>query len=102
MSHGPTDPGRPLSPGWVARTQQAAALGLGLISLLAWLIPIAGLSISILGLLLALAARSSNRRPGKSFFAIGLCLLGLALSLLALYMDISLWPTPDTAPPPAA
>ncbi len=100
MSHGPRDLGRPLAPGWISRTQQAFALGLGLISLLAWLIPPAGLSISIIGLLLGFSARSAQRRPGKTGFAIVLCLIGLALSLLAYFLEISIWSPPSPAPAP--
>ncbi|CAN5644985.1 hypothetical protein BH23PLA1_BH23PLA1_36150 [soil metagenome] len=100
MSHGPRDLGRPLAPGWISRTQQAIALGLGLLSLLAWLIPIAGLSISTIGLILAFAARSAERRPGKTRFAIVLCLIGLALSLLAFYFEISILTPLSPAPAP--
>jgi hypothetical protein len=58
-----------------------AALVLGILSLVAWLLPILGLPVSAAGLGLGVAGRQSGRRR-RAIAAIVLASLGLALTIL--------------------
>lgn len=57
-----------------------ASLAIGVINLCAWLFPICGAPLSIAGLILGFLARNSSQR-NLAFIGIGLCCLGLVLSV---------------------
>ena len=70
----------------VAQPQQGggmaiAALVLGIIGLIAWLLPICGFPVTIVGLILGFIARRSPARRGMATIAIVLCVIGLVLSI---------------------
>jgi hypothetical protein len=58
-----------------------ASLVLGILSLLAWLLPIAGLPVAIVGLILGILGRRS-RSPGLAMGGIVTSSIGLGLSLI--------------------
>lgn len=57
-----------------------ASLVLGLVSMVAWLLPICGLPLSITGLVLGILARDSARR--------GMAITGVVFALVALVLGI--------------
>ena len=58
-----------------------AALVLGIISAIAWLFPICGLPVAIVGLILGFIARRSPARRTMATVGIVLCIIGLVLSI---------------------
>ncbi len=58
-----------------------AALVLGIIGLIAWLIPLLGYPITITGLVLGIKSRKSEKR-NMAIAGIVLCSIGLALSII--------------------
>ena len=58
-----------------------ASLVLGIIGLIAWLIPLFGLPISIVGLILGIKDMKSHNR-GLAIAGIVLCILGLVLAII--------------------
>lgn len=57
-----------------------ASLGIGVINVCAWLLPVCGLPLGALGVFLGILARNSSRRT-LALVGIGLCSLGLVLGL---------------------
>lgn len=57
-----------------------ASLAIGVINLCAWLLPICGIPLSIVGLVLGVLARNSSQR-NLALIGIALCCLGLFLGL---------------------
>lgn len=90
----------------VAQPQQGggmaiAALVLGIIGLVAWLFPICGLPVAIVGLILGFIGRRSPARRTMATIGIVLCIIGLVLSIgdiaLGAYF-LSQNPNPITIP----
>jgi hypothetical protein len=83
--------GEPPPPPWAAQTQPAArggggqavaSLVLGILSLVAWLLPIAGIPIAGIGLLLGILGVTRGSRRGMAVAGIVLSAIGLLLSVI--------------------
>lgn len=58
-----------------------ASIAIGIVNLCAWLLPICGAPLALVGLVLGLLARNSSRR-NLALAGIGLCALGLVLAVV--------------------
>jgi hypothetical protein len=65
------------------------ALGLGIFGLIAWLLPIVGLPVTIIGLVLGGKAMP-GRKKGLAIAAVVLCSIGLAFSALNMALGVYL------------
>ncbi len=85
--HPPVDPGVPsaypsvMAPALDRRGQAIASLVLGLVGLLAWVFPLAGAPVTIIGLVLGIKSLRSSGR-GMAIAGIVLCIMGLVATLI--------------------
>jgi hypothetical protein len=76
----PVQPGAPFQQPASGRGKATAALVLGIIGMVAWLLPIIGLPVSIVGLILAVNARRAFPGYGVATAGYVLCIIALVLS----------------------
>jgi len=72
------------------RGQAVAGLVLGIISLVAWLIPLIGAPVSIVGIILAALGRRSLSRRTMAGWGLALSILGLLLTIIFYAYSFSL------------
>ncbi len=65
----------------IKQGKPVTALVLGIIGMIAWIIPIIGLPIQITGLVFGIKARNSSKK-GIAIAAIVLCIIGLVLTII--------------------
>ena len=81
-------PGDPAPPSTQGNGQATAAMVLGIISLIAWLIPLIGIPVTTLALLFGIRNRKSGRK-GQAVAGIVMGCISVPLIIFAIYINVT-------------